>query len=87
MKEWRSAGILASTQFVSYVIICWNMRAIAKGWIGQAVVSDVIFAAINFKLFKRVAAAQTDLAWFGYVVGGAAGSAVSIYLTKRIWGQ
>lgn len=75
------------TQFASYLLICWNMRAIAKGRIGQTVVSDILFAGINFKLFKRIQAAQTNLAWAGYAIGGALGSALSIYITKRVWGE
>jgi hypothetical protein len=73
-------------QFLLYFIICWNYRVIAKGWVGQTVVSDLLFAAVNFTVIKKVAAAKGRLAMVGYVCGGAAGSASSVYLTKTLWG-
>lgn len=84
---WRQFFLLFSAQFLSYALLCWNYRAVAKAIIPQAVLSDVMIAALSFKVLKSVQAADSDLAWAGYVLGGATGSAVSIYLTKLIWGN
>jgi hypothetical protein len=87
VKRANGFFILFAAQCVSYGLICWNYRAVAKGMIPQVVVSDLLFAALQFKVLKRVAAAESNLAWAGYVLGGAAGSALSVYLTKLAWGS
>lgn len=74
-------------QFVAYALICWNYRAVARGWVGNVVVSDLLFAALTFTLIKKVSEAKDRAAMWGYIGGGAAGSAVSVLLTKYLWGS
>ncbi len=74
-------------QFVSYGLICWNYRAVARGWVGNVVISDLLFAALSFTLIKKVAEAKDGAAMWGYIAGGACGSAVSVLLTKYLWGS
>lgn len=74
-------------QAMSYGLICWNYRAVAKGWVGHVVVSDLMFAALNFTLIKKVAEAKGWVAMAGYIAGGAVGSAVSVLFTKALWGS
>jgi hypothetical protein len=74
-------------QFVAYGLVTWNFRAIGKGWIGNVVLSDLLIAAIGFTLISKVAEAKDRAARFGYIAGGAAGSAASVLLTKFLWGS
>lgn len=74
-------------QFVAYGLMCWNYRAVALGWVGNVVVSDLMLAALSFTLMKKVSEAKYGSAMWGYILGGAAGSAVSVTLTKYVWGH
>lgn len=80
-------ALFFALQFTAYALICWNYRAVSRGWVGNVVVSDLLFAALNFTLIKKVADAKDGTAMWGYIAGGAAGSAVSVLLTKYLWGS
>ncbi|MGD0869084.1 MAG: hypothetical protein ABSB88_06005 [Bryobacteraceae bacterium] len=86
MKDfWTFFGI----QAVSYGIFCWNARAIAFGWYSNLVVSDLLFAYLSFTVMERIAERGKDksrAAKFGYVMGGATGSLLSVVLTKHFLG-
>jgi hypothetical protein len=73
-------------QLVFYFIFTINMRAIAQANYGATIVSDLLIAAITFKVIKKIGEATTNWAYAGYVAGGAFGSVIAIYLTKLIWG-
>lgn len=72
-------------QFISYLLITVNYRAIAAGKYLWTAVTDLVFAALAFFLIQRVAHASTTEAWAGYTLGGVAGAQVGIWLSKRLW--
>lgn len=69
--------------FTAYGLLCWNYRAVARGWYGNIVLSDLSYAALNFLVIKNVVEAHSPASAAGYILGGAVGSVVSVYLTKR----
>lgn len=74
-------------QFVSYAFITWNFRAIAQAQYVHVLFSDLVIAALNFKLIKKIAEAHSNVALAGYTIGGAAGSLASVWVTKQVLGQ
>jgi hypothetical protein len=62
------------------------MRAIAQANYGATIVSDLMIAAITFKVIKKIGEAKDNWSYAGYVAGGAFGSVFAIYITKLIWG-
>ena len=82
----REFLLMFLAQALNFALLCWNYRAVALGYIPTTVLSDFVIAAVQFKLIKRVALAQGNASFAGYVLGGAVGSAISVYLTKAVWG-
>lgn len=82
MKRFLTFFIL---QTVNYFLLCWNIRAVALGWVGNVVVSDLLIAWLSFTLIKKVAEAKDSVAMWGYIAGGAVGSAASVLITKQLW--
>ena len=87
LGKMKRFALFFALQFVSYGLLCWNYRAVARGWIGNTVSSDLMIAALNFTLIKKVADAKDGAAMWGYIAGGAVGSAASVLLTKYLWGS
>jgi hypothetical protein len=85
--SFRDFWFFFGVQFLSYAIICWNWRAIAQGRYASIFVSDMIFAGVNFLLIKRVSEAKSKAALAGYVLGGACGSLVSVWITRKLYGE
>ena len=75
-----------AVQFLNYAILCWNYRAVAQARYGNVFASDLMCAAISFTLIKRVAKTDSRAALAGYVLGGAVGSVVSVWITKGVFG-
>jgi hypothetical protein len=73
-------------ELTSFFVIVFNMRAVAAGLKVATVLSDMVFSAQNFYVIKRVADCDTKAAFFGYTIGGAAGSLVSLYATRWLFG-
>ena len=46
----------------------------------------MVFATANFFVIKKVAAAETNAALAGYVLGGTTGSVIALWVTKRLMG-
>ena len=76
-----------AVQFLNYAMLCWNYRAVAQARYGNVFASDLMCAAISFTLIKRVAKTDSRAAMAGYILGGAVGSVVSVFVTRRIFGQ
>lgn len=73
-------------QFCSYTLLVWNYRVVAKGWLGQSVVSDGLISLYNFIVFKKIVEEKSRWAQWGYVAGGMIGSAAGIQMTKYFLG-
>lgn len=76
-----------SVQCLYYGMLCWNYRSVAQAWYVSLFVSDLGCAAIAYSLIKKVANAKGKTAQAGYILGGAVGSVISVWLTKLIYGQ
>jgi len=71
-------------QFLMFVLVTVNYRAIAQARYGWTVVTDVLISAAQFWIIRKVGNSAEDfLAWSGFVCGGAAGSSLGIYLSKK----
>ena len=87
MKRLREFAFFFAVQFLNYALLCWNYRAVAQARYGNVFASDLCCAAISFTLIKRVARTESGAAMAGYILGGAFGSVVSVYVTRGIFGQ
>jgi hypothetical protein len=87
MKQAKQFLIFFLIQAISYGVICWNYRAVAQARYFSIGISDMGCAAISWTLIKRIGEAKSYWAQAGYILGGACGSLVSVWITKRIFGQ
>jgi hypothetical protein len=69
-------------QCLAYALITWNWRSIAHTAYLHIFVSDLLYAAVNFKIIKHVADAKSNAALAGYILGGACGSLAATWLTR-----
>ena len=62
-------------QFLMFLLLTVNYRAIAQARYGWTVITDVLISAAQFWIIRKVGSSAEDfLAWSGFVCGGAAGS-------------
>lgn len=87
MRAARQFLFFFAVQFLNYAMLCWNYRSVAQARFGNIFVSDLACAAISFTLIKKVANTDSRAAMAGYILGGAFGSVVSVWITKMVYGQ
>lgn len=78
------------SELISFFIIATNFRALAKGFILWTVCTDGLIVLQNTiigKLFNEDQKMRDGLSIAAFTLGGMAGSALSIVLTKYIWGS
>ena len=79
-----------SSELLSFFIVATNFRALAKGYIGWTVVTDgliVLQSTIVSKIFIENEETRNGLSTLCFTLGGMCGSALSILMTKYIWGS
>lgn len=81
----RTFFLFFGIQFVNYGIICWNVRSIAGAQYLNLFISDLLCAIMSFKIIKKVANVESNTALAGYALGGAFGSLLSTWITKRFF--
>jgi hypothetical protein len=74
-------------QALFYGVLCWNYRAVAQARYASIGVSDMACAAISWTLIKRIGEAKSKWAQAGFILGGACGSLLSVWITKQVFGQ
>lgn len=79
----RHALYIGTSIAVQYALVVFNMRAVTKGSYPFTVGTDVIIAANGLFLTRASVKADTWLEKVAYVVGGAIGSAGSLWLSQR----
>jgi len=78
------------SELVSFFIIATNFRALAKGYIVWTVCTDGLIVLQNTiigKLMIENEKTRDGVAVAAFTMGGMCGSALSIVLTKYIWGS
>ena len=89
MTTLRVFGLGVLVQFISYVNLTINFRAIAHEQYLVAVVTDALAVVISILIVQRIANPEKPVRWtmeqWGMVVGGSLAAMVGIALT-RSWG-
>jgi len=78
------------SELISFFIIATNFRALAKGYIVWTVCTDGLIVLQNTiigKLMIENEKTRDGLSIAAFTLGGMGGSALSIVLTKYIWGS
>ena len=79
-----------ASELISFFIVATNFRALAKGYIGWTVVTDGLIVLQNTiigKIFIEHEKMRDGLSTLAFTLGGMCGSALSIVLTKMVWGE
>lgn len=87
MYNFRKFCLFFSVQFLYYAVLCWNYRAVSQANLLHVALSDGVAAFVSFTLIKRVAAEGSRAAVAGYVLGGMAGSVVSVKASVWVFGS
>jgi hypothetical protein len=84
--EMKTFGLFFLLQFLMFVLVTVNFRAIAQARYGWTIFTDMLISAAQFWIIRKVGTSAENLvAWSGFVVGGAAGSSLGIYLSKKVF--
>lgn len=75
-------------QLTNYTLLVINFRAVAHANYFWSGVTDFVIASFSFFVIKKIAKSDDSLhLWFGYAMGGLAGSYVGIWLSLLIHGH
>lgn len=81
--------LMMAVQFISYLNLTFNFRAIAHGQYGVIAVTDAAATAISVFIVKRLADPDKPVQWgwqeSGMVIGGSLAGVLGTWLT-RSWG-
>lgn len=88
MKKWKDALMLFIIQLVNYTLLVLNFRAVAHANYFWSGITDFAIASFSFFVIKKIAKSDDSFhLWFGYAMGGLAGSFVGIWLSLMIHGR
>jgi hypothetical protein len=79
-----------SSELLSFFIVATNFRALAKGFILWTVLTDGLIVLQNTiigKIYIEKEELRDGASTLAFTFGGMCGSALSIVLTKYIWGS
>lgn len=78
----RTAGVLAILNFISFLLVTVNFRAVAQGRYLLTFVTDITLCLLGFTIFKRLQAAEKNRAQaLAYAIAGAVAAQLGIFLT------
>ena len=81
----KSNALLCFSQIVAYAIICINIRAVAHADYTVAVISDLLFAFLNFYAISKIAKSENSFdAAIAYATGSAIGSVIGIKMSETL---
>jgi lipopolysaccharide export LptBFGC system permease protein LptF len=80
MKEFAT---FFGMMFLNYLLICVNMRYVAKGSYVGVGASDALILVLGFTVIQQVAEAHSTLAQAGYIAGGVLGAQLGLWLTRH----
>lgn len=81
--------IAAATEFLCFFLVVVNTRAYTKGLYFWTWLTDALFITQSFFVAKWMTEAKEArgiAAYFGFLVGGSAGSLLAIWITKHLYG-
>ena len=79
-----TALLLFGGQALNFFLLVINIRACARGKVLIAVGTDFLICLLGFSIFKLIAANVAGMVeMFAYAMGGAVGSALAIWMTKK----
>jgi len=84
----KSFLTLLGCQFVSYSLVTVNFRAVAQANILTALLTDLVFASLNYFVITKIAKDESKLPGFlGFVIGSLLGTYVGILVSVRLSGH
>lgn len=84
----RTFVVFFALQFTLYLLVTLNIRAIAQARSVWTILTGTLISAAQFWIIRKVGtSADNSIAWLGFVVGGAVGSFLGIWLSKRLFGE
>ena len=82
----KTFGLFFALQFLLYLLVTVNFRAIAQARYGWTVLTDTLISAAQFWIIRKVGSSAEDVvALSGFVCGGPMGSSAGIYLSKKLF--
>ena len=81
----RDFILMMLVQFVSYLNLTFNFRAIAHEQYAWVCFTDGLAVVIGYFIIRRVAKAESNWGLMGMTIGGSAAGVAGIWLT-RSWG-
>ncbi len=91
MKLWKDAkdaSLMFVIQTLNYGIMVVNYRAVGHANYFWSALSDFMLATFSFFVIKKIAKSDDSWhLWFGYALGGVAGSILGIRLSLFIHGH
>jgi hypothetical protein len=84
--DWKEFFLLFFVQLFQYCIICISYIALAKANYGVVFVTDLVCGVNSYFLIRTIAGTEgkSKLGIVGYVLGGATGSMLAIWISKRL---
>jgi hypothetical protein len=84
----KTFALFFALQFLLYLLVTFNFRAIAQARYSWTILSDILISAAQFWIIRKVGSSgDSTVAWIGFVCGGAVGSTAGIWLSKRLFRQ
>ena len=81
----KSNALLCLSQVIAYAIICINIRAVAHADYTVAVISDLVFAFLNFYAISKIAKGENSFdSAIAYATGSAIGSVIGIKISETL---
>jgi hypothetical protein len=77
------AAFLFILEFFGFLIVTFNMRAVAEINYVLTFVTDILIAVIGFTSIKQIIDAKTRLEQGAYALGGALGAQVALWLSSN----
>lgn len=82
MTAARTVAVMALAQFLQFVVLTGNFRAIAAGMYAEAGATAALASVLGYVITKRIAESKDLWGLLGLTLGGAAADMVGIYLTR-----
>lgn len=84
-KAFRNFILLFLNQFILYALWCVDVYFVAHTNYLLAASSDALYGTLTFMVIKKISTNENTLSgYFGYILGGVAGTILGIFLSKLL---